>query len=459
MKIRVAGTALILGLTGACGATSGSEENEGSTRALAQLPARREHLTVLQYNIAGATRSRGTLPIIERILEEVQARKPDILSLNEICGYQYDHLQEELDRIDYPMHGRFHRALRINGNCDVRGPSDGNAVFVRGEAIRQDDYFFDPTRNQELRAGMNPAPFPDRWQSVACVTARFNDPGAPVKVCVTHLNKKGDGEDPFRLPRIQLFELARVFGPEAQQMPFVLAGDINIPIHDYGLDSLYHPELVGDGPFSEIATTVVYDDDGAGERRAEATHGQDKLDYVFVSRHFAPDVPASGTAEHTGCRTTPCSDHRMLFGAFRWVGSLKVLNSQMCLVARAGAGERPVVQVPCADFSDQAWLLRYLEGAAGPEGPVQVINRDRRLCLVTRGTHESEAVVTVCDAGFPDQVWDTVRDPNTGYYQLKNRNSGLCLVVRTANPETRAIQSTCGAQWADQLWLWDAWFK
>jgi hypothetical protein len=139
-------------------------------------------------------------------------------------------------------------------------------------------------------------------------------------------------------------------------------------------------------------------------------------------------------------------------------GEIKVLSSNMCLVARVGAGERPVVQVPCAGFSDQIWSIEYLWGGRGPEGLAQLKNRDRGLCLATRGTGESPAVVTTCNTGWFDQLWFIVRDPNTGYYQFKNQNSKLCLVVRGGSAETQAVQSNCGTQWADQLWIWEGWF-
>lgn len=141
------------------------------------------------------------------------------------------------------------------------------------------------------------------------------------------------------------------------------------------------------------------------------------------------------------------------------LGRIKVLSSNMCLVARAGWGERPVVQVPCAGFSDQVWIIQYLAGGNGPEGLAQIKNRDRDLCLVTRGQGESLAVVSTCSVAWPDQIWNIVRDPGTGYYQFVNQNSNLCLVVRTSTSETQAVQSTCGRQWADQLWLWEGWFQ
>ena len=142
--------------------------------------------------------------------------------------------------------------------------------------------------------------------------------------------------------------------------------------------------------------------------------------------------------------------------------ALRVLSSGMCLVARAGWGERPVVQVPCQNYSDQDWVLEYLGVIGdGVEGQVRIRNVDRNLCLVTRGSGESKAVATTCGY-FADQLWWVLRDPLTGYYSLMNSNSvsgtPMCLVVRTANPETQAVQSPCNRRYADQLWIWEGWF-
>jgi hypothetical protein len=49
----------------------------------------------------------------------------------------------------------------------------------------------------------------------------------------------------------------------------------------------------------------------------------------------------------------------------------------------------------------------------------------------------------------PDGARVTVWFPS----QIKNSHSGLCLAVRTDNPDTQAVQAPCG-DWADQLWAY-----
>jgi hypothetical protein len=115
--------------------------------------------------------------------------------------------------------------------------------------------------------------------------------------------------------------------------------------------------------------------------------------------------------------------------------ALRGLGSGLCLVARTGWGERPVVQVPCQNYSDQDWVLEYL-GQFGPysEGQVRIRNRDRGLCLIVRGSG------------------DQLRNANTPDH------ASMCLAVRSDYAETQAVQVRCDRRSARQLWLWEGWF-
>jgi hypothetical protein len=119
--------------------------------------------------------------------------------------------------------------------------------------------------------------------------------------------------------------------------------------------------------------------------------------------------------------------------------------SSLCLVARSGPGERTVEQSGCAEFTDQGWSFEYPFGGATP---LQIRNIDRNLCIVTRGSGESRAVVSTCNAGFRDQLWDWTWDSTWNGYHFVNLNSNLCLVARGTSP---AVQSVCG-NYSDQVW-------
>ncbi|HEX6356367.1 RICIN domain-containing protein [Actinophytocola sp.] len=122
--------------------------------------------------------------------------------------------------------------------------------------------------------------------------------------------------------------------------------------------------------------------------------------------------------------------------------------SNQCLVARVGPGERPVEQTPCAGFSDQDW--DFFQVTHNGEVVNQIHNIDRNLCLVTRGTGETPAVVTTCNGGFADQLWRAFLFSD-GTWRFQNVNSGLCLVARGTS---QATQTTC-AGFTDQFWFLD----
>lgn len=122
--------------------------------------------------------------------------------------------------------------------------------------------------------------------------------------------------------------------------------------------------------------------------------------------------------------------------------------SNQCLVARVGAGERPVQQTPCAGFSDQDW--DFFAVFKNGEWVNQIHNIDRNLCLVTRGVVETPAVVTTCNTAFDDQLWRAFFFTD-GTYRFQNVNSGLCLVARNT---AQATQTTC-AGFTDQFWFLD----
>jgi hypothetical protein len=70
------------------------------------------------------------------------------------------------------------------------------------------------------------------------------------------------------------------------------------------------------------------------------------------------------------------------------------------------------------------------------------------LCLVVRGAaNEARAVLTVC-GNYVDQHWG--KRPAGAQYQLINGSSGKCLLARGTS--TLVVQTTCNTRYADQLW-------
>jgi endonuclease/exonuclease/phosphatase family metal-dependent hydrolase len=275
---------------------------------------------MLHWNVAGATRNDGNFDVIDRLIAEVQARRPDAISVNEICSGQYGYLDDRLRAIGYPMTSVFQVGLVYNPTCfNLHDPgiSDGNAVFVRGTVSGDERYIFDG--DNKLVKDADPS-LVNRNRSVACIITRFDGTDRDTKVCSTHLAQQVDAApNPYAEEEAQTRELARVFGPQARTTPFILAGDFNIRVFDSNdaLGTLYGAPA-GTGDFGEVdqerrclVTTPCQPEQG-GEPTQQGEGGR-KIDYVFTSRwhtvipvgrvEIVHDVGTCGEDHHA------CSDH------------------------------------------------------------------------------------------------------------------------------------------------------
>ncbi|ROP28195.1 RICIN domain-containing protein [Couchioplanes caeruleus] len=135
---------------------------------------------------------------------------------------------------------------------------------------------------------------------------------------------------------------------------------------------------------------------------------------------------------------------------------LRNANSNLCLVSRAGSGERPVVQSTCANpptyWADQYWEYIYPDRLNNP-GYVRVRNVALGLCLTARGAAETAAVTTTCGSGWawPDQIWRLTYVPRWNADRIQNLSSGNCLAARGSG-ESLAVVTTCNDGWIDQHW-------
>jgi hypothetical protein len=117
------------------------------------------------------------------------------------------------------------------------------------------------------------------------------------------------------------------------------------------------------------------------------------------------------------------------------------INSGLCLTARAGSGERPVVQTTCYGNPDQQWVLRYVSA-----DHFQIYSPYLELCLVARGTGESPVVATTCGTWLDQQwYWGSHTNPYGVplYDWFVNWNSGNCIAARGSG-ESRAVATVCG---------------
>jgi endonuclease/exonuclease/phosphatase family metal-dependent hydrolase len=274
------------------------------------LAAEPQPLRLLHFNMAGATLNNGQYPIIGRIIREVQERRPDVISLNEVCDRQYAHLLIQLQAIGYPMVGYFQKSRTFVGTC-VRLPDTrhvaGNAILVRGTLTADQGYIF--TTGHVLQARESPSVSESR--SVACVSAVLTAGGRSVKACSTHLAPKDSGQaNPYAAPEAEARELARVFGPEAAAGPFLLLGDLNLLPGNAALNSLYPPA----GAFSEVDQFrhCTAGSCGGPVQGGLPSHGEGKIDYTFVSRsHFTFAYQNVQMVDAGNCDSHACSDHRL----------------------------------------------------------------------------------------------------------------------------------------------------
>jgi hypothetical protein len=135
---------------------------------------------------------------------------------------------------------------------------------------------------------------------------------------------------------------------------------------------------------------------------------------------------------------------------------IRNINSDLCLAARAGWGERPVVQTTCdyhvgTYWPDQYW--EYIPVAADPVHTYRIRNTYLNLCIAARGSGEAAAVATTCGRGheWPDQIWRPEHVSTWNADRLQNTASSNCLAAR-GHGESRAVATTCGYGWPDQHW-------
>ncbi|GII75832.1 hypothetical protein Sru01_08140 [Sphaerisporangium rufum] len=295
--------------------------------AVAFVPVTGTTVEILHWNLAGSTKNKGDYDVVERLIQEVQSRKPDVISMNEVCMRQFEHAAARLKEIGYEMAGYYHASQSLVPDCFIDFPptetrtSAGNAVLVRGPMLSHQGFVFNASNQLEERIVLPGEVQLGVDRSVACVVTRLPGTSRDLKACSTHLDQEKDGaSNPYADAEKQVGELARVFGPQAKTMPFILAGDFNIkvPPSNLALGALYG-DPAGTGDFVEVdqergcGDSCVPRQTGAPTQVGTSQGGPRKIDYVFASRwhlvlppdrvQILTDVGKCGGDQHA------CSDH------------------------------------------------------------------------------------------------------------------------------------------------------
>lgn len=281
-----------------------------------------ELVGVLQYNARGVLRHTGgggddIDPDWFRFMRVLAGRvvdlQPQVVTLNEICLSQVRYLIDELADKSYEMSdifftdGEDDRCSHPDAGYGMRDA--GRAILTRGPASE----IATPMR----RLGED-EPFRGcvLWQEI--------------RVCGLHIHGA----------EVPSFGEALV---RWNGKPLIVSGDLNIHHDDFGLEVFYKH-------FHEVDADDLEPTICVGECN--------KIDYIFADTfHFAPETDGQVERLDTACGGKACSDHYLLFGAFRRL---------------AVDAEPPPTSLPTPDDRDEPdctvpnddEILRYLQEEA-----------------------------------------------------------------------------------------------
>lgn len=141
----------------------------------------------------------------------------------------------------------------------------------------------------------------DFWAAKGVLAARLDVGGRALDVYNTHLVANTSGREHIALRHTQLYDLAGAVADFSKGRPFVLAGDFNFPPVYDGHKIL--TRLLG-------AWDVC---DGNGPGACSGTDVDGRLDYIFLSRHFAEEAILAQDTDFRWERSYPhfkYSDHQ-----------------------------------------------------------------------------------------------------------------------------------------------------
>ncbi|MGH9893750.1 MAG: endonuclease/exonuclease/phosphatase family protein, partial [bacterium] len=266
------------------------------------------------------------LRFLDVLADRLVAERPQVVTLNEVCGNQLTYLRQKLAS-SYPMTVTFFpdkeedkKTDKTHPNCPDRpdnaavpavpGPTKqiGMGILTLGPAVQI------PAPNGETPENPNGVP-------AECVL--WDRQGGPqVHVCVVHLPAPDKPEEKKKNPKtIEL--VGQALSGCADSGPVILAGDFNAAPGDAVMDSVYSTSIKGGkGRFYEADMCGDQPECREPKRAGEGTNatGSEKIDYVFADdAHFDQRMTAKveNTEDQCGAGDIDpfddCSDHQMLW--------------------------------------------------------------------------------------------------------------------------------------------------
>jgi endonuclease/exonuclease/phosphatase family metal-dependent hydrolase len=239
-----------------------------------------DEATYLQFNLCGNVCNGGGLAVVERLATVIEDRRPDAVTLKEVCENQFARLRADLDG--------------YGGRFDPTGPiCRGGARYGNAALLRTRDVSLVGSWALPDLGGSEP-------RRLMCLRGWPSGHG-PLVACVTHISIDQADIGP------QLGAFATVLnGLAGTGTEVVLSGDLNVDPLDERLNPLYAAPTFGEADSAGRASRSVRNWLDGADVINEDTFGQHKLDYVFLS---APGW-ASTTAQVVD---GGLSDHRALW--------------------------------------------------------------------------------------------------------------------------------------------------
>jgi len=249
--------------------------------------------TYLQLNLCGNVCNGGGLAVVERLEGVIQERRPDAVTLNEVCENQFAWLRADLVGYD----GRFDPT----GPTCRSGARYGNAALMRTRDVALVGSWALPDLN-----GAEP-------RRLMCLRGRPSGRG-PLIACVTHISTDqadiGPQINTVATVLNGLIGLTGLSGPTGAAADVLLGGDLNVDPFDERLNPLYAAPTFDEVDSSGRASRSVRDLLDGTDVINEETFGQHKLDYVFLS--------ARGASSTAHVADAALSDHRALWATLTY---------------------------------------------------------------------------------------------------------------------------------------------